>query len=415
MLQDKKVLEQYIVKKCDKIAIDNDMCKSIYTYANTTYDIPKSIVSDYIFGRVSMSNASEYELFILLDSIKHATNAHNVDIFYSEQEINYYKKNKYKIEKIKFPLVFKMIQIEEDQWIGKIDIKDLMKLRRAQMINYNVNAQRTMQRIIKGGKESYKISLNQKAVSEIAESFENKSFISNAITLNIPVESNAVFYYDEETCSLIIKSLDYFDITDGYHRFIAACQVSDLNSDFNYNMELRIVNFTEDKARQMIWQEDQKTKMRKIDSESMNMNKAANTVVTRLNENPRCNLQGLISLNGGLVSFSELAQLVDYFYFKDIKKEKERSIRIQAVNELTNNFNTLTEYNTEYLENKMKYSTLLSFMFCFDYFKENIPANICEIIELTANGIENNKELLRNKTPRKILMSKVENIMKGVI
>lgn len=32
------------------------------------------------------------------------------------------------------------------------------------MINYNANAQRTMQRIIRGDKEIYKISLNKDAV-----------------------------------------------------------------------------------------------------------------------------------------------------------------------------------------------------------------------------------------------------------
>jgi hypothetical protein len=88
-------------------------------------------------------------------------------------------------------------------------------------------------------------------------------------------------------------------------------------------MELRIVNFTEDKAKQFIWQEDQKTQMRKIDSKSMNMNSSANIVVTRLNENVRCNLKGLISRNEGTIPFGELAELVDYFYFKGISKEKE--------------------------------------------------------------------------------------------
>ena len=207
-------------------------------------------------------------------------------------------------------------------------------------------------------------------------------------------------------------------MTDGYHRYIAACQTKDKNQSFDYPMELRIVNFTEDKAKQFIWQEDQKTKMRKIDSKSMNMNSAANIVVTRLNENIRCNLKGLISRNDGIIPFGEFAELVDYFYFKGIGKEKEKITIIRAVKELTDNFNMLTEYNMEYLEHKMSYKTLLVAMFCFDYFKDDDAnkSNVCEIIERAAREINNStNKKFQNKTPRRSLMVEVEEIVKGAI
>lgn len=421
MLKDKKALEQYLDQQCDRIVVDNDKCKSIYTYANETYDIPKGIVSDLISRRMTMSEASEFMLFILLDSMHSVLKEdkiQGIDKFYTMQEAQYYRKSKYEVEKIKFPLVFKMIQVENDQWVGKIDVKTLMRLRQAQLINYNTNAQRTMSKIVKGDKEIYKITLNQKAVSEIADAYTHNTFIPNTVTLNIPIESDSEFYYDNDTNSLIIKSLDHFDITDAFHRYIAASQVSDLNNDFNYNMELRIVNFTEDKAKQFIYQEDKKTPMRKIDSNSMNMNKAANIVVTRLNENVRCNLKGLISRNEGIIHFGELAELVDYFYFKGVGKEKERSVTIKAVAELTNDFNMLTEYNTKYLEHKMNYKTLLSAMFCFDYYRNNNIDNtkMCEVIEKIAKVMENSdNKKFQNKTPRKSLMTEVEKVMKGVI
>lgn len=417
MLKDRKILEQYLELQCDKIVMDNDTCKSVYSYANGTYDIPKGVISDLVSKRMAMQEASEFVLFILLDSICNVLEKSKVNVnhYYTEQEIQYYRKSKYKTEKIKFPLVFKMIQIEDDQWTGKIDIKTLMKLRKSQIIKYDADAQRTMQRIVRGGRESYKISVSQKAVNEIARAYSDRTFIPNTITLNIPAESDSVFYYDEESYSLIVKSVEHLHITDGYHRYLAASQVSDLDKDFNYNMELRIVNFTEDKAKQMIFQEDQKTKMRKIDSNSMNMNKAANIVVTRLNENVRCNLKGLISRNEGIISFPELAELVDYFYFKGVGKEKERSVTLNAISKLTDCFNMLTEYNNEYLEKKMEYFTLLAAMFCFDYF-ENIDDNVCEIIEKTAKEIKNSdNKKFKNKTPRKSLMVEVERLMKGVM
>lgn len=421
MLKAKKSLEQYLGEQCNKIVLDNDICKGIYAYANKTYDIPKGLVSDLVTGRMEMSEVSEFVLFILLESIhnvmRESKEILGIDNFYTMQEAKHYRMSKYEVEKIKFPLVFKMIPVADDQWIGKVTVDTLMKLRQSQLINYNINAQRTMQKIIKGDKTTYKITLNQRAVSEIQSSFENNSFIPNTITLNIPMETEYDFFYDEDSCSLVIKSIEHLDCTDGFHRFIAACQERDRNPNFDYPLELRIVNFTEDKAKQFIYQEDQKTKMRKADSNSMNMNKAANIVVTRLNENIRCNLKGLISRNDGIVPFAELAELVDYFYFKGTTKEKERTITIQAVKELTDNFNILTECNTEYLERPMSYRTLLAAMFCFNYFKDNDDkVTMCEIIEKVARELEQRKDKkFNNKTPRKALMSEVEEIVKGVM
>lgn len=419
MLKDKKILEQHLSEQCYKIAFNNKKCKSVYTYASERYEVPKGITLDLISERLMLSEVSEFVLFTLLDSMHQmsiSSSIKSVDEFYTAQEIDFYRKSKYKNNKIKFPLVFKMIQIEDDQWTGKIDARTLMQLREAQLISYNANAQRTMQRIVRGDKERFRIMLNKKAVEEIADGYRNGVFIPNTLTFNIPEDTNADFYYDEETCSLIIKSLERLDITDGYHRYISLCQVCDENKDFNYNMEFRVVNFSEDKAKQMIFQEDQKTKIKKTDSNSLNMNKAANIVVTRLNENVRCNLKGLISRNEGVISFGEMAALVDYFYFRGVSKEKERITIIETVKELTEKFNALTEYNPKYMEEKIKYKALLVIMYCFAYFKEEDNIDIYPIIEKVTEKMEQVRGTrIHHIKPSKALLTMVENFVKEVM
>ena len=64
MLKDKKALEKYLDIQCDRIIFDTDKCKSVYTYANETYNIPKVVISDLISKRKTMSEASEFVLFI---------------------------------------------------------------------------------------------------------------------------------------------------------------------------------------------------------------------------------------------------------------------------------------------------------------------------------------------------------------
>lgn len=421
MLKDKKTLEQYLDTKCDGIIFDMDKCKSVYTYANETYDIPKGIVSDLISKRKSMSEASEFVLFILLDSMNNALKddvIDGIDKFYTMQEAQYYRKSKYETSNIKFPIVFKMIQVEDDQWTGKIDVKTLMQLRQAQLINYNINAQRTMQKVVKGDRTSYKITLNQKAVKSIAENLKKRTFISNTITLNIPIEENNDFYYNENDCSFVINYLNNFHIIDGYHRYIAACNVSDLDNDFDYNMELRIVNWDDTKAQSFIWQEDQKTPLKKVDSESLNMNKISNIIVTRLNDNVFCYLKGLICRNEGIINFGELSMLIEWFYIKNsnIKKGNQNSIQLQVVRELTENLNILVENNNEYLENPWSYKFLLASMCVFDYYKreEKNKKDMPLLIEKVYNEIlKSNDKKFNNKTPRKGLIDAINNIIEN--
>lgn len=416
MLKDKLALEQYLDTICDKIVVDTNKCKSVYSYANETYDIPKGIVADLVSKRMSISEASEFILFILLDSMQNVLKENRIkklDEFYTMQEVQYYRKSKYENSNIKFPITFKMIQINEDQWVGNIDVKTLMQLRKAQLVNYNINAQRTMQKVVKGDKSFYKITLNHKAVKSIVDNFKNNTFISNTITLNIPIDISNDFYYNKDDCSLVIKSLNNFHIIDGYHRYIAACQMSDMDPEFNYPMELRIVNWDDIKAQSFIWQEDQKTQLKKVDSESLNMNKAANIIVTRLNDNALCNMKGLISRNQGIINFGEFSMLVDWFYVKNNdKKGNANAIQLQAVRELTENLNILTESDMKYLEEPWDYKLMLSAMCVFDYFNKNElnKRNMCDVVNKVYEklSISNDKKFL-NHTPRKILMDIVNN------
>ena len=415
MLHDKMVLEQYLEKESMKIIIDNAKCKTLYNYMNETYHIPKSLTADLISYRKPFCEASEFILFCLLDAFDKISERQvsSLDKYFSMQEVQTYRKAQYQVEKVKFPLTFQMIEIADNQWIGKITIEQLMELRREQLINYNVNAQRTMQRIVHGLKEIYKISLNWASIKQIVTAFLTSQYIPNTITLNIPAEQSSDFYYDRDKMCLVIQHLDYFDITDGYHRYIAACQIKDKDEGFNYNMELRIVNFTEDRAKQFIFQEDQKTKMRKIDSNSLNMTKSANIVATRINENPQCNLQGLISRNGGLVPFGEFAEIIDYFYFKNItSKEKEKITIINTTKILVDNLNALTEYNIKYLQEKYTFLRLVIILYCFNKYSYRDIYDVCRIIEYIDNKSDNiDKKKISTKV-RTSLINEIDKIAK---
>ena len=396
MLKSKQELESYLKRYAYKLMIDKEKFQAVCEYANETYNIPKAITSDYLSSRTSLADASDFVLFCLLDSIENVfdnKNRSKLSTFFVEKEIKTYKEAKYNVDKLKFPIKFKMIQVVEDQWIGSIDFKMLMKLREAQMINYNENAQRTMTKIIRGETEFYKITLNESSVGSIGLSYREDTYIPTPITLTIPEDSDADFYYNEETCELVIMSLDAFDITDGYHRYIAACRECDRDPNFNYKMELRISNWSESKARRFVHQEDQKNKMKKIDSKSYDTLNDVNVVVTKVNTNPDCNLRGLINNNEGIINYAQMADLVNDFYFtgKRYTAVQRKQVVLNATKELVENINLLTEYSDEYLIKPYSQKRLIIVMTCFDYFRSEDKSKMCRTIELVEEALKNGK------------------------
>ena len=417
MKRSREVLEKKLTHICSYVALNSETCNKIYDFAKDKYDIPRGLTSDLICLRMSMGETTEFILFCILDALIEITgNIANISDYYTKQEINQYSKSKYKVDKIKFPLRLKMIQIKNDQWIGSIDIKMLMKLRAAQLINYNANAQRVMTKVIRGDKEIYKITLNQTAVNEIEKCYTERTFIPNTITLNIPMENGDDFYYDENKSELVINKIQHFNILDAYHRYIAACKASDMDKNFNYDMELRIVNWDDAKSQTFIWQEDKKTPLKKIDRESLNMNKVSNIIVERLNNNINCNMKGLIKRNDYIINFGEMSELINWFYLKDNKKGNINTIQLKIVRELTENLNILTESDIKYLEERWDYKLLLSAMCVFYYSKDNSidKQNMHKLIEKVYDEIlKSNDKKFKNKTPRKVLIDAVMEIIEN--
>ena len=418
MKKSREVLEKTLTDICSRVAVNSETCNKVYDAAKEQYDIPRGVTSDIVCLRMSMSEVNEFVLFCILDVlIKELGEVAQLSDYYTKQEINKYSKSKYKIDKIKFPLRLKMIQIKSDQWIGSIDNKLLMKLRAAQLINYNVNSQRTLTKIISGDKEIYKITLNQKAVSAIKENLSNGLFVPNTLTFNIPEEVESDFYYDSDSMELVIKKIEHVDVIDGFHRYIAACKQSDEDQNFEFTWELRIVNFSEDKAKNFIYQEDLKTKMKKVDSNSMNMNDSANIVVTRLNENPRCNLKGLINRNGGIINFGEMSELIRFFFFKEItKRESNNLLIVSMVKYLCECFNTLTEYDMKYIENKYSYKQLFIIIYAFYTYRNQSQSKMYEIIDkMVERQDELDNKKFYSRVPRKSMVNEVEKLYEVVI
>lgn len=375
MLVNRQKVEEYIEKRIPNIMFDNTLKDQVYGYCYEKFNIPKSLIDDFLSMRKAIGEANEFILFIIVQGFEQCKVPYlqTVDTFFTANEIQMYSQYKYQIEDLQFPLRFNMTQVTAEQWIGYIDAHMLMRLRRAQMIRYNEHTQRVMQRVTKGKQEYYKISVNAVAVREISELLQKELYISDTITLNIPMESEeADYYYDKDTHELVVNRLDFFDILDGYHRYLSIGMTSDVNPDFNYPMELRIVNWDSEKARRFVFQMDKKTKMRKIDAQSFDAISLSNRITSRLNESAESPFRGEIRTNGGILPYADIAAYVKLMFCQGLPTNRDNYYVMYISTDIIASLNALVEYDMTYLTRHYdKKEMVLLFYICSKFYEQD--------------------------------------------
>lgn len=419
MKKSRNALEEYLMKFFVPILTDKDKKRDSAAYCKEKYDYPEVRFSDFLTKRMTLFEGSDWDLFVLFDGITSQIQTKNkLSTYFTETEIKEYSAAKYKKQKkIGFPLKFKMVAIANDQWIGRITARELVALRNAGIIRYNKNIQRTMKRGYRGKTEEYRITENKKSIREIKDSMQAGAFISNTITLNIPDEIESEFKYDEDSMILTISNASSLDIIDGFHRLIALEQAANLDKNWDYPMELRISNYSESKGQRFVYQEDQKTKMRKVDSNSYNVEDDAVKTITRLNEDPQCNLSGQINRNEGIISFGEMAAIVKKVHFQNLSKNAARIKSIELSKELRDDLNTLTEFDTKYMTQRYKFADLYIVIVAFYWLRNaGIPReNWGPIINRAIESCDEEQyKLLNRPTPSKPMTKRIIELLEGV-
>lgn len=383
----RKELNDYIEKTITETLSHRKTRIEFYDVLLNKFGLPTDIPESLVAHRKDISEFTNYEMFCFL----YALDKNRLKKYFTKKEIDLLSNEKYETETIEMPIEFtNMIQITDDQFIGKTTLQWLMKAKKAGIINYDPNEQRALRRVKHGETEIWKPWVSAKNVSEIKESMLNGTYIPDPITLNIPDGSS--YYY--ENGKLVIESLanGMFNLDDGYHRYLAMSQIHDFDKEFDYPMEIRLVNFDNAKANRFIFQQDQKTPMKKVVSDSYDPNSIANRIIQRMNMDPLFNLQGKIGRNDALISSPVLGKLITYFYPKE-KDVNENMFVVETKNDLVKKFNVLSDTDTTYMTKKYTEKELIVIMYVFS--KEMIkPKEYVDTINLLMSKTENEKGLI---------------------
>lgn len=357
MLKDRRNLEKDLITFLSSIDKTKDSNRKLqqqwYTRLSQDYNIPMVDSSDYLSLRKDLSGATEFILFAITNIVEEEL----VGKYFTKKEIDLYKGQKLKVDDIKTTFRLPMIKVTDDQYIGATSVKFLMQLREDRLINYNANTQRALAAMLVGEDVIYRPYVNNYAVQEIADAFKQNVFIPNTISLNINLEDDRADYeYNPKKNILEIRDITAFDIFDGYHRYLGMARIWDMNHNFDYPMKLRITMFSVSKAKQFIFQEDHKTKMKKLDAKTFNQGDYGNQVINRLNSDPDSCVIGRVNLMNGLINSGVMSQSINKFFFNEKKEYNRKDINGVAQEIMTALDKFLLKYD-EYNQNKWSRST----------------------------------------------------------
>ena len=356
-----------LLKKLKKIsndlAFDREKSEDIAKYCLENYDLPVSHFMDLISDRVSFQDEKIEVLYFVSKGIDHVMFSDLCEKYFDEKEREALRFKKFIISGFDYPFTIPCIEIESNrQWIGAISAKDLMRLREADMIRYNKNKQRIRKKVMADGQTTFKISIAQSAVNQIANLMDKGEYIPDDITLDIPDDVTTEFKYDFDKKEIIFNYIDKLDITDGYHRYLAICKNYDKNPDFDYQMEIRITQFSIPRTQQFIYQKDQKTKMSTTQSKSYNINRPSNEVINRINERGSgLLLAGQIGRSDGTVDYMALSDIVEYYWFKGRKEEVSNKEISDVGNQVKTLLNGIVNNDPEYFEKYLDFKKLVTY------------------------------------------------------
>lgn len=359
MLKENAVLSEVIYQKVVRNLANQKWFLAKTKEANERFNMPLDIASDYLNGNKKVEDKDWFTGFVLASVVDKAL----VPEYFTPMEISQYKDQKYKsrvVDKIDIP----MIQVCSDQFIGTVTFQWLMNVEDSHLICYNENTQRVPRARTKpGGGVIYDPYVNQRSVKEIAEAFKRGDYVPNTITFNIREDIDFQYEDGHIIIEKFPKGQPIFDIIDGYHRYRAMRQVYITDPKFDYGMELRIVRFSVEKARQFIYQESLRNKMKKVDQAAFNQNSLENQVVDELNEFPP--FRNMFSGVDAKIDKAVMAMAIRNVYFRTAE-ERTRAKKIETKKNLVQKGRLLEEEMPELFEKKWTNEDIIGFVVASD-------------------------------------------------
>ena len=294
-----------------------------------------------------------------------------------------------------YPLVIENVNRDaEGDYSTVFELTKLSEFFDNRIIKYNPETQRPLISKFYSGVEVKEIFINDKNRRAIEQNIVEDKQIPDEITFNVLSTGEEDIEYDPIKRTLTINSGE-FDCCDGWHRTVAGRNAYKRKPHSSFYYKVRIVNWDIDKAKAFIHQKSLGSQLDPLAKKSYDVYNPVNQVVTKLNENPKCNLCGKITTNQrditnkkALIMFNVLFDSISYCF-----NVETNSDIVKISNYVKEGINLISENNIELLETKQEdqlwvaYIGILAKYYGTEDWKFNIikdidQLNLTELLEI---------------------------------
>jgi hypothetical protein len=292
MLKSRELLEQNLIKPTLEVKRRRGVVKDIKNYLSEKYSIFDGSIQSWITNPADeLKGIDDRLLCLFTEQIYQKTGDLNInpEEFYTETEIKSARQFSGKLlieDEVKFPLHFEYaLQNSRDAWVVMMDIKTVVGLLKSRKLHWNPEAQREATRKIVNGQIIEEATVYMENVHEMKKLLKENKLEQTQLIFNVVLgtagdELDEVVY-DKNTHELTVND-GIINITDGYHRILAAQMALAEQPNIDFQFEVKILNMTVPRSAEYLAQISKGQKISEVKRRSMSKETNADIIVNDL-------------------------------------------------------------------------------------------------------------------------------------
>ena len=359
-MENRKELQTTLNRKIKQIKeFPRSAQKEVEKVMATKYNVKFGDTVD-IFNEISPFSVKELNdemLYKLMNSIREvALNRYEsldpsdlfVNKYFTEEEIELYEKPL--DEETDFDIeITDWKQVSPNKYTIYVSIDEVIRWRNYNKLRFNPETQRDLVTIIVKGVPIKKLDINRKSVNEMKELRKKGLYFPVRGIININPD-----YFDKPIIKdgkMIIPAETHMDLIEGFHNYIAMCEVKDENPNYEELCEFDIMLLNVDDANRFILQMDKKNHFKTNQTIRMDRINQVNYIIDQLNKSGEFHLYGTIN--------SSMAVFINRIITRLFDVRQDRRKAIELLDKITNNMNYAVKSKNHFDKPFDKYEWLI--------------------------------------------------------
>ena len=240
-------------------------------------------------------------------------------------------------------------QVSPNKYTIYVTIDEVIKWRNYNKLRFNPETQRDLITIIVKGVPIKKLDINRKSINEMKELRKKGLYFPVRGIININPD-----YFDKPIIKdgkMIIPAETHMDLIEGFHNYIAMCEVKDENPNYEELCEFDIMLLNVDDANRFILQMDKKNHFKTSQTIRMDRINQVNYIIDQLNKSGEFHLYGTIN--------SSMAVFINRVITRLFDVRQDRRKAIELLDKITNNMNYAVKSKNHFDKPFDKYEWLI--------------------------------------------------------